>query len=57
MSAVHKIIVELKGICPLSTLIRELVVASKNGPHKLIESGTIRRCGLVGGSLSLWGWA
>jgi hypothetical protein len=20
-------------------------------------SGTIRRCGLVGGSVSLWGWA
>ena len=23
----------------------------------LIESATVRRCGLVGGSVSLWGWA
>jgi hypothetical protein len=26
---------------------------NENVPHRLIESGTIRRCGLVGGSVSL----
>lgn len=28
---------------------------SENGPHRLIESGTIGRCGLVGESMSLGG--
>jgi hypothetical protein len=30
---------------------------NKNGPHRPLGSGTVRRCGLVGGSTSLARWA
>ena len=34
--------------------IRDCGGLNENGSHRLLGSGTIRRCGLVGGSVSLW---
>jgi len=49
------------GVCrgfSESCQFQELPESHCNGLHELGPgSGTIRRCGPVGGSVSLWGWA
>jgi hypothetical protein len=42
---------EINGLCIWRKRIEQCGTLNENGLHRLIESGTIRRFGLVGGSV------